>query len=266
MLLNELDAGFKAAAQPPVRHRWPAAVAKGHAKFSSHQPGDAVDDDQYKLELERLQGRFALLTRHRQFLKHGAVFAFEGMDAAGKGGAIRRLTAALDARQYNVVPVSAPSPEELAHPYLWRFWRNVPGRGDIAIFDRSWYGRVLVERVRDLTADADWQRAYDEINEFERQLAEHKIVVHKFWLVVSKEEQLRRFRERDDDPLKRFKVDAEDWANRRLYDAYQDAAHDMIQRTHTDYAPWTVVEADDKKYARLKVLRVVGEAIEQRLG
>ena len=125
---------------------------------------------------------------------------------------------------------------------------------------------MLVERVRDLTADADWQRAYDEINEFERQLAEHKIVVHKFWLVVSKEEQLRRFRERDDDPLKRFKVDAEDWANRRLYDAYQDAAHDMIQRTHTDYAPWTVVEADDKKYARLKVLRVVGEAIEQRLG
>lgn len=266
LLLNELEAGFKAAARPPARHRRPAAAAKGQAKFNSHQPGDAVDDDRYKLELERLQGRFALLTRQRQFLKRGAVFAFEGMDAAGKGGAIRRLTAALDARQYNVVPVSAPSPEELAHPYLWRFWRNVPGRGDIAIFDRSWYGRVLVERVRDLTPEADWQRAYDEINEFERQLAEHKIVVHKFWLVVGKEEQLRRFQERDDDPLKRFKVDAEDWANRRFYEAYQDAAHDMIQRTHTDHAPWTVVEADDKKYARLKVLSVVAEAIEQKLG
>lgn len=265
LLLNELDAGFKAAARPPARHRWPGTATKVQAKFESHQAGDAVDDDQYELELERLQGRFALLTRKQQFLRHGAVFAFEGMDAAGKGGAIRRLTAALDARQYNVMPVSAPSPEELAHPYLWRFWRHVPDRGEIAIFDRSWYGRVLVERVRDLTPDADWQRAYDEINEFERQLAEHKLVVHKFWLVVGKQEQLKRFRERDDDPLKRFKVDAEDWANRRFYDAYEDAAHDMIQRTHTDYAPWTVVEADDKKYARLKVLRTVCESIERKI-
>lgn len=265
LLLNELDAGFKASARPPARHRWPGVSSSGHAEFSSHQAGDALDDDQYKLELERLQGRFALLTRRQQFRKHGAVFAFEGMDAAGKGGAIRRLTAALDARQYNVVPVSAPSPQELAHPYLWRFWRQVPDRGEIAIFDRSWYGRVLVERVRDLTPDADWQRAYDEINEFERQLAEHKLVVHKFWLAVSKEEQLKRFKERDDDPLKRFKVDAEDWANRRFYGAYQDAAHDMIQLTNTDYASWTVVEADDKRYARLKVLRAVCESIERRL-
>lgn len=265
-LLHELEAGFKASTRPPAPHRWPDAAAKGHAKFESHHGGDAIDDDQYKLELERLQGRFALLTRKPQFLKHGAVFAFEGMDAAGKGGSIRRLTAALDARRYNVVPVAAPTSEDLAHPYLWRFWRQVPDRGEIAIFDRSWYGRVLVERVRDLTADADWQRAYDEINEFELQLAEHRIIVHKFWLAISKEEQLRRFKKRDEDPLKRFKVDPEDWANRRFYDAYEVAAHEMIERTHTDHAPWTVVEADDKKYARLKVLRTVCDAMDEALG
>jgi len=279
LLLGELDQGFKAAARAPARHHWPesresavvqldsrrAGVADA-ASFQTQSPAGEVDDDEYKVELERLQGRFALLTRRSDFQKHGAVFAFEGMDAAGKGGAIRRLTAALDARQYNVIPVSAPTPDELAHPYLWRFWRHVPDRGEIAIFDRSWYGRVLVERVRDLTPEADWQRAYDEIKEFELQLAEHRIVVHKFWLAVSKQEQLSRFKERDADKLKRFKVDPEDWANRRFFDAYATAAQQMIQRTHTDYAPWTVIEADDKKHARLKVLRTVCEAIEKALG
>lgn len=278
LLLAELDQGFKAAARAPAKYRWPesresaepldprshagaADVAGFHA-----QPPAAVGDDEYQVELERLQGRFALLARRSEFRKHGAVFAFEGMDAAGKGGAIRRLTAALDARQYNVIPVAAPDPDELAHPYLWRFWRHVPDRGEIAIFDRSWYGRVLVERVRDLTPEADWQRAYDEIKEFELQLAEHDIVVHKFWLAVSKQEQLSRFQARDQDKLKRFKVDPQDWANRRCFEAYQTAAWQMIQRTHTDHAPWTVIEADDKKYARLKVLRTVCEALEKALG
>jgi polyphosphate kinase 2 (PPK2 family) len=184
------------------------------------------------------------------------------MDAAGKGGAIRRLTAALDARQFTVVPISAPSAEELAHPYLWRFWRRIPERGDFTIFDRSWYGRVLVERVRDLASDEDWQRAYEEINEFERQLVQSKIIVHKFWLAIGKDEQLQRFKDREGDALKRFKVDREDWANRRFYDDYQRAAREMIARTSTDWAPWTVVEADDKKFARLKVLRTVCEALE----
>jgi polyphosphate kinase 2 (PPK2 family) len=265
LLLSELNEGFKAAARHPAKHRWPQPKGGDKSKFSTQSQASEVDDEEYKVELERLQGRFALLTRRNQFRKHGAVFAFEGMDAAGKGGAIRRLTGAMDARQYNVVPISAPTPDELAHPYLWRFWRHVPDRGEIAIFDRSWYGRVLVERVRDLTPEADWQRAYDEIREFERELAEHRIIVHKFWLAVSKDEQLKRFRERDEDKLKRFKVDPEDWANRRFYDAYGTAAHQMIQRTDTDYAPWTVVEADDKKYARLKVLRTVCEAIEKAL-
>ena len=267
ILLEELNEGLKAAAMP---QRWPHAAATGKKRsagqlFPSHQEGPSLEEKPYKTELAKLQGRFAMLTRRDDFAKHAAVFAFEGMDAAGKGGAIRRVTAALDARQYDVVPISAPSPEEAAHPYLWRFWRNVPDRGEIAIFDRTWYGRVLVERVRDLTPPADWRRAYDEIREFELQLAEHGTVVHKFWLVVSPEEQLKRFKERDDDPLKRYKVDPEDWANRRFYDAYQTAAHEMIEHTHTDHAPWTVVEADDKRYARLKVLSTICEPLERRL-
>jgi polyphosphate:AMP phosphotransferase len=225
-----------------------------------------VDDEDYERELELLQGKVALLTRRSKFRKHGLVLAFEGMDAAGKGGAIRRITHALDARQYQVVPVSAPTAEERLYPYLWRFWRDVPARGHIAIFDRSWYGRVLVERVRGLAAPADWRRAYAEICEFERQLTEHGLVVAKFWLQVSKAEQLRRFKERDEDPLKRFKVDPEDWTNRSLYDAYQLAAAEMIQRTRSPQARWHVVPADDKKSARLHVLRVVCEAVEAALG
>jgi AMP-polyphosphate phosphotransferase len=225
-----------------------------------------VDDEEYDRELEQLQGKLALLTRRSKFRKHGLVLAFEGMDAAGKGGAIRRITHALDARQYQVLPVSAPTAEERLYPYLWRFWRDVPERGHIAIFDRSWYGRVLVERVRGFAAPADWRRAYPEICEFERQLTEHGLVVAKFWLQVSKAEQLRRFKERDEDPLKRFKVDPEDWTNRSLYDAYQVAAAEMIQRTQSSQARWHVVPADDKKSARLHVLRVVCEAVETALG
>src|SRR5690349_12833898 len=221
-----------------------------------------VTDDEYDDELERLQARLALLTRRAKFRKYGLVLAFEGMDAAGKGGAIRRITHALDARQYHVVPTSAPTPEERSYPYLWRFWRDVPERGHIAIFDRSWYGRVLVERVRGFASPPDWRRAYDEIREFERQLTEHGLIVAKFWLQVSKAEQLRRFEARDEDPLKRFKVDPEDWTNRTFYDAYQSAAAEMIHRTHAPDARWNIVPADDKKSARLHVLRVVCETIE----
>lgn len=264
LLLKALEAALQTRADA-ARHRWPQPAAGDGKPFATHQQGDSLEDAAYERELEALQGRFALLTRKKGFAQHAGVFAFEGMDAAGKGGVIRRLTSALDARQYGVVSISAPSPEESAHPYLWRFWRRIPERGAITVFDRSWYGRVLVERVRDLTAENDWQRAYDEIKEFELQLAESGIVVHKFWLAVSKEEQLKRLQERDSDPLKRFKVDPEDWANRRFYDAYQAAAHEMIRRTHADHAPWTVIEGDDKKYARLKVLRSVCESLERAL-
>lgn len=224
-----------------------------------------LDDDVYETELATLQGRLARAVRSEAFRKRGLVLAFEGLDAAGKGGAIRRITHALDARQYQVVPVSAPSPEEALHPYLWRFWKQVPERGEIAIFDRSWYGRVLVERVRGFTSARDWRRAYEEINEFERQLAECGLVVAKFWLAVGKSEQLKRFKNREEDRLKRFKVDQEDWVNRRHYDAYQQAASDMIRLTDLPDAPWHVIDADEKKHARLEVLRNVCAAIERRM-
>ena len=261
ILRDELRAGLEQQAAIPTQ--WPEETPKKLPTLQVEQPETSLDEDEYERQLETLQGRLARLVRKNGFRKHGLVLAFEGMDAAGKGGAIRRVTHALDARQYQVVPVSAPSPEDSLHPYLWRFWRHVPERGSIAIFDRSWYGRVLVERVRGLTPEVDWQRAYAEIVEFERQLTEQGLRVAKFWMSVSKEEQLRRFQARDEDPLKRFKVDREDWANRRYYDAYQCAAAEMIRRTASDAARWTVVPADDKRQARLFVLKAVCEALER---
>jgi len=255
-------------AVPRVRNAPQAAVADAaiRARFATRPAADTPSDDEYDAELERLQGRLALLSRRKRFVKHAVVAAFEGMDAAGKGGAIRRVTAALDARQFRVVPISAPTPEELARPYLWRFWFQLPPRGNYTLFDRSWYGRVLVERVRGFAKTPDWQRAYDEINEFERQLTEHRVIVAKLWLAVSREEQLQRFAERDRNPLKRFKVDPEDWTNRKHWAAYQRAAQDMLARTDTPHAPWTIVPADDKRSARLAVLRALGDRIEAALG
>lgn len=261
ILRDEIAAGLKAGERK--RHDWPGEKVGKVAKLTVVQPQHPLDDDEYERQLAILQGRLARLVRKSRFRKHGLVLAFEGMDAAGKGGAIRRITHALDARQYQVVPVSAPTPEELSYPYLWRFWRHIPALGSITIFDRSWYGRVLVERVRELTPQPDWQRAYAEIVEFERQLTEHGLLVAKFWLSVGKEEQLKRFKQRDEDPLKRFKVDREDWANRRHYDAYQTAAAEMIRRTDAEDAKWHIVAADDKKQARLTVLRAVCETLER---
>jgi polyphosphate kinase 2 (PPK2 family) len=188
------------------------------------------------------------------------------MDASGKGGAIRRIAAGLDARQYRVVPISAPTPEELARPYLWPFWFQLPPRGNYTIFDRTWHGRVLVERMRGLAANADWRRAYEEINEFELELAEHGVILAKFWLSVSLQEQAARFEERNRNPLKRFKVDPEDLQNRGQWDAYQVAARDMIALTNTRHAPWAVVPADDKRSARLEVMRRLCERVEAGLG
>jgi polyphosphate:AMP phosphotransferase len=265
---RRLLAGLQAGGRPPgsasaATARVPAIAA---AILSSSQPrGARRSEQEYDEQLELLQGRLARLSRRKRFARHAVVAVFEGMDASGKGGAIRRITAALDARQYRVVPISAPSPEELARPYLWRFWFHLPPRCNYTIFDRSWYGRVLVERVRGLTPKRDWQRAYAEINEFERQLAEHSVIVAKFWLAVSQDEQLERFHERDRNPLKRFKVDPEDWANRKHWNQYQRAARDMIARTDTAHAPWTVVPADDKRHARLAVLRALAGRIETLL-
>ncbi len=219
----------------------------------------------YADELAHWQGRLAELVRDPGFQGRSIVCAFEGADAAGKGGAIRRIGAALDARQYQVVPVAAPTEEERAQPYLWRFWRHVPRKGHITIFDRTWYGRVLVERVEGFCKEPDWLRAYTEINDFEHELAESGVIVMKFWLQISQEEQLKRFKAREQVAFKRFKITEEDWRNRKKWDTYQQAICDMVERTSTGNAPWTLVEANDKNYARVKVLRTLCERLESEL-
>lgn len=219
----------------------------------------------YRDELEHYQALLARLTRHKRFRDHALVLAFEGVDAAGKGGAIRRVTGALDARQYETVPIAAPDDEERVHPYLWRFWRHVPRHGGITIYDRTWYGRVLVERVEGYCTPEEWLRAYDEINQFEQELVEGAVVVCKFWLQISKEEQLRRFRARQKTPFKRFKITPDDWRNRKRWRDYEQAAADMVERTSTDLVPWTLVEGEDKHYARVKVLRTICERLTRAL-
>lgn len=226
----------------------------------------ALDKGAYEKELARYQGRLSELVRHPEFKKRSLILAFEGSDAAGKGGSIRRVTEAIDARQYQIVPVAAPTEEERAQPYLWRFWRHIPRVGRVSIFDRTWYGRVLVERVEGFCSEADWLRAYTEINDFEHELHKDGAIVIKFWLQISDKEQLRRFKERENIEFKRFKITDEDWRNREKNDAYHAAVCDMVDRTSTSTAPWTLVEANDKNYARVKILRTVCERLEAALG
>ncbi len=221
--------------------------------------------DDYQKQLVKCQGRLNVLSRDPRFKEISIVAVFEGNDAAGKGGAIRRVTSALDARSYHNVPVAAPTEEERAQPYLWRFWRPIPRRGRVTIFDRSWYGRVLVERVEGFCSEADWMRAYTEINDFEQQLTRHGVVVVKFWLAISKEEQLKRFQDREKTSFKRFKITEEDWRNRKKWAAYEQAVCDMVDRTSSSIAPWTLVEANNKYYARIKVLKTVCSAVEAAL-
>jgi polyphosphate kinase 2 (PPK2 family) len=193
------------------------------------------------------------------------IVGFEGWDAAGKGGAISRLTAALDARGFTVAPVSAPTPTELSHHYLWRFFKALPPKGHITIFDRTWYGRVMVERVEQLCSEPQWQRAYEEINRFEKLLADGGAILCKFWLQIDKGTQLARFEERKADLQKQWKLTDEDWRNREKWLKYEQAVDEVLQRTHTASAPWTVVEANDKDYARIKVLQTVVDTIEKHL-
>ncbi len=225
----------------------------------------SLKKSEYESELEKYQGKLNLLTRDPDFKKLSVVVAFEANDAAGKGGSIRRITQALDARQYRVIPVAAPTEEERAQPYMWRFWRNIPRKSRFAIFDRSWYGRVLVERVEGYCERADWMRAYGEINDFEEQMVRNRTVVVKFWLSISPDEQLKRFKEREKIGFKRFKITDEDWRNREKWSEYELAVCDMIDRTSTDIAPWTLVEANDKYYARIKILKTLCERIEKAL-
>jgi polyphosphate:AMP phosphotransferase len=225
----------------------------------------SVTKEEYEEEIADLQGKLRRYARSPRFEKVGLVCAFEGNDAAGKGGAIRRVRQCFDPRRFRVHPVAAPTAEERGYPYLWRFWRHIPRIGNTAFFDRSWYGRVLVERVEGFCTPDDWRRAYDEINEFEQALHEAGYVVMKFWLAITPEEQMRRFKAREETSFKRFKITPEDWRNREKWPLYEAAVTEMVDRTSTDHAPWTLVPANDKRYARLKVLRTIAERLDAAL-
>ncbi len=224
---------------------------------------ERLSKSKYETKIEKASSELAMLARASKMRKHAVVIVFEGMDAAGKGGTIRRITAALDARSYTVIPIAAPTEEERAQPYLWRFWRNLPARGRFTVFDRSWYGRVLVERVEGFATPDAWMRAYGEINDFEEQLSESGYVVVKLWLAITKDEQLRRFEEREHTRFKRFKITADDWRNRKRWDDYLQAASDMIDRTSTSIAPWTVLESNDKHLARVRAIETVCRRIKE---
>lgn len=219
----------------------------------------------YHSRLEQLLAKLNRLHRAARQRALSTIMAFEGWDAAGKGGVIRRIVPALDARHYRVISIGPPTDEERARHYLWRFWRHLPRAGRVTIFDRSWYGRVLVERVEQFATERQWRRAYAEINEFERQLIEHGVVLVKCWLHISREEQEERFKEREKTAFKRWKLTEEDWRNRERWDRYEIAVHDMVERTSTRIAPWTLVEGNDKRYARIKVLERLCEQLERRL-
>lgn len=221
--------------------------------------------EEYKRKKKDLQKR--LITLHnKMYLKRvPVILAFEGWDAGGKGGAIKRLTQAMDPRGYEVVPVAAPNDIEKAHHYLWRFWEKIPKAGHMAIFDRTWYGRVLVERIEGFASEKEWSRAYSEINNMEEQFTNAGYIVLKFWMHIDKEEQERRFHERENTPAKQWKITDEDWRNRAKWDEYEKAVDEMIVRTSTEDAPWIVVEANSKYYARIKVLETVVAALEERL-
>lgn len=231
------------------------------ASFQTLQP---LEED-YKEALDQAQKRLRKLQGELYRRQVPTVVCFEGWDAAGKGGTILRLTRGLDPRGFRVIPTAAPSPEEASHHHLWRFWRDLPQDGHVAIFDRTWYGRVLVERVEGFCTQAQWQRAYEEINQFELELARHGTMIRKFWLQLDPREQLARFQERQEDPGKQWKITQEDWRNRDKWPQYEQAVEEMLRRTHTRHAPWIVVEADDKRFARLKVLRALTLAMEQEL-
>jgi polyphosphate:AMP phosphotransferase len=211
----------------------------------------------FEERLEKLQGRLGLLTRRLREKGRSMILAFEGPDAAGKGGTIRRLTRAMDARLYRVDSVAAPTDEEKARPYLWRFWRDLPRTGRVTLYDRTWYGRVLVERIEGFATPGEWGRAYNEINAFESQLADFGVIMRKFWIAISPEEQLKRFKDRQVTPYKQYKITEEDWRNREKWNAYEAAACEMIERTSTRQAPWTLIEGEDKNWARIKVLETV---------
>ena len=250
---------LKAGENPAENSRYQNGVLSG-IDLSKTMPRET-----YKKEIDRLQKKLELLHSELYRLRIPVVLGFEGWDAGGKGGAIRRLTSHLDPRGYQVCPTAAPNDIEKKHHYLWRFWNHMPKAGHIAIFDRTWYGRVMVERIEGFCREEEWRRAYQEINEMESHLVNAGAVVLKFWLQIDKDEQKRRFEERMRIPEKQWKITDEDWRNREKWDQYELAVNEMLVRTSTTYSPWIVVEGNCKYYARVKVLRTVVEALEKKI-
>ena len=225
----------------------------------------SLEREKYKESLLKYQVAVHNLGYQVYVQQRPVIMVFEGWDAGGKGGAIKRMTEKLDPRGYVVYPIAAPAGDDATRHYLFRFWRRLPETGQIAIFDRSWYGRVMVERIEGFCSEEAWKRAYREINQFERQLVDYGTILFKFWIHISQEEQLARFESRADDRLKRWKLTDEDWRNREKWDVYEEAVNDMLLKTSTVTAPWTVVEGNDKWYARVKVLQTVVDQLSKEL-
>ena len=270
LVARKLAAHLKLLEAPRPKPARPAAPQSlkpsGLARLLALPLDQKLSSADYEAKREKWLGRLNRATRTAQASNRSIVFVFEGWDAAGKGGAIRRLTSAIDAQDYRVIPVAKPSDEEKAHHYLWRFWRHVPRAGLVTIYDRSWYGRVLVERLEGFCTEPEWRRAFGEINDFEEQIVEHGTIVVKFWMHVSRDEQLRRFREREQTAYKQHKINAEDWRNRRKWHAYEIAVGDMLALTETPAAPWHLIPANNKRHARLQILKTAAKSIEDALG
>ncbi len=253
-----------AHAQAPKASRFAMAVDAPRVAEIRHDL--VLSREDYRKQLKREQKRFNALEMRMYQERVPLMLVYEGWDAAGKGGSIKRVAQAIDARAYTIFPSPAPTKPELLHPFLWRYWTRLPKAGHVGIYDRSWYGRVLVERVEGFASPREWSRAYDEINEFERDMVSWGALLLKFWVNVSPEEQLRRFQERQNDPMKQWKITEEDWRNRDKYPQYEAAIDDMFRLTSTPFAPWRILESDDKLHARVKALKIINEALEERLG
>lgn len=263
-LVNGIDTALanSALAVPLLQNTFPLKPIPKLAEISLEH---SLTEEEYREQLEKYQKRLSELHNELYRKRIPVIIAYEGWDAAGKGGNIKRITGALDPRGFEVQPIASPEPHEKARHYLWRFWNRLPKTGHVTIFDRTWYGRVMVERLEGFCSENDWKRAYNEINEFEHELHEWGAVIIKFWVQIDKDTQLKRFEERENTPEKRWKITEEDWRNREKWDQYEVAIDEMLQKTNTEYAPWHVLESNDKKYARIKALKIVIEEIEKVL-
>ena len=262
--LNQgIDTALKnqALAVPILQNTFPLNPSPKLAEISLADK--VLSDEEYKTQLDALQAELSELHNKVYRKKIPVIIAYEGWDAAGKGGNIKRITAALDPRGYVVEPIASPEPHEKARHFLWRFWKRLPKDGHITIFDRTWYGRVMVERLEGFCSENDWQRAYNEINEFEKELADWGAVVIKFWVHIDSQTQLERFTDRQNTPEKQWKITEEDWRNREKWDLYENAVDEMIQKTNTTFAPWYILESNDKKYARVKALKIVVDTLKE---